>query len=78
MAGSRIKNVDASKTDWPVIGVPMVSAFVNWLKKMTLVREGPGSSPVRVNFSKCLIDVMIIAPMTCLTLNRLQKSDGRP
>ena len=28
-------------------------------------------------FSVCSMDVMINAPMTCTTLNRLQKSDGQ-
>ena len=57
----------------------MVKALVEWFKQTTLVREEPGSIPVRVKnlFLLYLMDVIINAPVTCLTLNSLQKSDGR-
>ena len=53
----------------------LASALVEWLKETTLVRESPGSIPVRVCklFSLYSRDVMINASITCLTLQRLNK-----
>ena len=42
-------------------------------------QEVPGSRPVRVRnfFSIRSMDDMINGPMACLTMNRVQKSDGQ-
>ena len=56
-----------------------VSVLVKWLKQTILVQESLGSIFLRALklFSVYSMDVMINAPMTSLTLNRLQKTDGR-
>ena len=57
----------------------MVSALVEWLKQtIPVLWPRFDSRDNLINaFSIYLIDVMINAPMKCLNLNRLQKSDGQ-
>ena len=52
-----------------------VSALVEWLEYPTLVGDGLGVIPARVKlYYECSMDVMIIPPVTCLTLNESVKS----
>ena len=55
------------------------NGLVKWIKKTTLV-ERPGfesSESLQTFFSVYSMDAMVNAPMTCMTLNRLQKPDSR-
>ena len=51
-----------------------VSALIEWLASPTPELEGPGSIPTRVKlYSVYSMDVMIIPPMTCMTLKETVK-----
>ena len=73
--GGAIGNI--TEKAWKSIIKAKISALVEWWERTTLVREARVRFPWGSNLSTHSMDVRIIAPVTRLTLERLQKSNDR-